>query len=91
MLLVSDVLGQSKPSQASTLSDILGTSDAGSGSNDSDILAKDTDKASLADFARYALRQICSQVRSHNATGVCNFINGVKLNKADLQHHMPFS
>ncbi|KAK8720073.1 hypothetical protein OTU49_013593, partial [Cherax quadricarinatus] len=60
MLIVGDVLSGQTKSQAS-ISDILGTSDMGSGSNDSDMMGKDADKASLADFARYSLRQICSQ------------------------------
>ncbi|XP_076043982.1 mediator complex subunit kohtalo isoform X2 [Oratosquilla oratoria] len=60
MLIVSDIpTGQNK-NQAS-ISDILGTSDMAGASNDSDMMGKGVDKASLADFARYALRQICSQ------------------------------
>ncbi|RXG58705.1 Mediator of RNA polymerase II transcription subunit 12 [Armadillidium vulgare] len=60
MLIVSDAMSGQSKSQAS-ISDILGTSDVGNGSNDSDMLGKGADKACLADFARYALRQICSQ------------------------------
>lgn len=60
MLIVSDAMsGQSK--SASSISDILGTSYLGGSMLDSDMLNCGVDKAPLADFARYALRQICSQ------------------------------
>ncbi|CAL4069283.1 unnamed protein product, partial [Meganyctiphanes norvegica] len=60
MLTVSDVLTNQSKGHTS-ISDIIGTSDGGAGSNDSDMLGKGAENASLSDFARYALRQICSQ------------------------------
>lgn len=60
MLIVSDAMSGQSKNMTSSISDILGTSD-GSGSNDSDMMGKGAEKACLADFARYALRQICSQ------------------------------
>lgn len=61
MLIVSDAMsGQSKSSSSVSISDILGTSYM-SLIGDTDLSSCGVDKVPLADFARYALRQICSQ------------------------------